>query len=285
MTVDPLARLVDLPGATFAMGTDDPWTYPGDGEGPVRTVELSPYSISATTVTNDEFAAFVEATGHTTTAEAEGWSFVFAGHLPDDFAETRGVVGAEWWRQVFSADWRHPEGPDSSLAGRDDHPVVHVSWFDAAAFATWAGARLPTEAEWEHAARGGLEGARLPWGDDLVVDGGHRCNIWTGTFPTEDTAEDGWAGTCPVGAFAPNGFGLHNCSGNVWEWCTDWFTTTHPGERPLVDPPGPAFGTHRVVKGGSFLCHDSYCHRYRVGARSATTQDSTTGHQGFRLAR
>ena len=285
MGADPLVRLVDLPGGRFRMGTDDPDRYPGDGEGPVRDVELAPFSISATAVTTAEFAAFVDATGHVTTAEEEGWSFVFGGHLPDDFPETRGVVGAEWWRQVHGADWRHPEGPHSDLAGRADHPVAHLSWFDATAFAGWAGARLPTEAEWEYAARGGLDQARLPWGADLMPDGQHRCNIWTGTFPGEDTAEDGYAGTCPVDAFAPNGYGLYNCSGNVWEWCADWFATAHPAVRPLVDPAGPPFGTDRVVKGGSFLCHDTYCHRYRPAARSATTPESTSSHQGFRLAR
>ena len=285
MGADPLVRLGDLPGGRFRMGTDDPDRYPGDGEGPVRDVELAPFSISATAVTTAEFAAFVAAAGHVTTAEEEGWSFVFGGHLPDDFPETRGVVGAEWWRQVHGADWHHPEGPHSDLAGRADHPVAHLSWFDATAFAGWAGARLPTEAEWEYAARGGLDQARLPWGADLMPDGQHRCNIWTGTFPGEDTAEDGYAGTCPVAAFAPNGYGLYNCSGNVWEWCADWFATAHPAERPLVDPAGPPFGTDRVVKGGSLLCHDTYCHRYRPAARSAMTPESTTSHQGFRLAR
>ena len=284
MGTDPLARLVDLPGGIFRMGGDDPDRYLDDGEDPVRDVKLSPFAISATAVTTAEFASFVEATGHRTTAEIETWSFVFGGHLPDDFPETRGVVGAEWWRQVHGADWRHPEGPHSDLDGRADHPVVHPSWFDAVAFSEWAGGRLPTEAEWEYAARGGLDQARLPWGDDLMPGGEHRCNIWTGTFPSEDTAEDGYAGTCPVDAFAPNGFGLHNCSGNVWEWCADWFATRHPGERPLVDPTGPPLGTDRVVKGGSFLCHDSYCYRYRPAARSATAPVDTTCHRGLRLA-
>ena len=239
---------------------------------------------SATTATNNEFAAFAAATGHHTTAEDEGWSYVFAGHLPDEFPDTRGVVGAEWWRQVFGADWRHPEGPGSNLADRADHPVVQVSWFDAVAFATWAGGRLPTEAEWEFTARGGLDQVRLPWGDEMRPGGEHRCNIWTGTFPVEDTAEDGYAGTCPVDAFEPNGYGLFNCSGNVWEWCNDYFSSRHPVERPLLDPAGPPMGVDRVAKGGSHLCHDSYCNRYRPGARLGTTPDSTTGHQGLRLA-
>ena len=284
MTVDPLARMVGLPGGTFQMGSEDPGGYPSDGEGPIREVRLSPFRISATPATNDEFAAFAAATGHHTTAEDEGWSYVFAGHLPDEFPDTRGVVGAEWWRQVFGADWRHPEGPGSNLADRADHPVVQVSWFDAVAFATWAGGRLPTEAEWEFTARGGLDQVRLPWGDEMRPGGEHRCNIWTGTFPVEDTAEDGYAGTCPVDAFEPNGYGLFNCSGNVWEWCNDYFSSRHPVERPLLDPAGPPMGVDRVAKGGSHLCHDSYCNRYRPGARLGTTPDSTTGHQGLRLA-
>ena len=285
--MDPLAGMVDLPGGDFRMGNDEDG-YPSDGEGPVRTVALSPFSISATAVTTAGFAAFVDATGHQTIAERDGWSFVFAGHLPDDFGETRGVVGAEWWRQVFGADWRHPEGPHSDLEERADHPVVHVSWFDAVAFAEWAGGRLPTEAEWEYAARGGLESKRLPWGDENQPDGpdAHRFNIFTGTFWSDDDGADGWPGTCPVDWFAPNGFGLHECSGNVWEWTADWFTASHRPDGPdgpPRDPRGPSMGVNRVLKGGSFLCHDSYCHRYRLAARTSSTPDSTTGHQGFRI--
>jgi formylglycine-generating enzyme required for sulfatase activity len=284
---------IDLPGGTFLMGNEE-GAYPSDGEGPVRPVHLSPFAISATTVTTAEFSAFVDATGHRTIAEREGWSFVFVGHLPDDFDETRGVVGAEWWRQVFDADWRHPEGPHSDLADRSDHPVVHVSWFDAAAYASWVGGRLPTEAEWEFAARGGLEQKRLPWGNENQADGpdDHRFNIFTGTFWSHDDAADGWAGTCPVDAYSPNAYGLYNCSGNVWEWTADWFTASHrrppttnpTPDQPVVDPTGPQMGMNRVLKGGSFLCHDSYCHRYRLAARASSTPDSTTGHQGFRIA-
>ena len=267
------------------MGSDNPRSYQSDGEGPVREVVVKPFSISATAVTNEEFLEFTQETSYATTAEKEGWSFVFSGHLPPEFPATRGVLGAEWWRQVYDAHWRNPEGPDSSIVDRGNHPVVHVSWFDAVAFAEWAGARLPTEAEWEFAARGGLDQCDLPWGNELIVDGKHRCNIWTGVFPMEDTAEDGYAGTCPVDAFEPNKFGLFNCSGNVWEWCSDWFSTQFGDVRPVVNPQGAQIGTNRVIKGGSFLCHDSYCHRYRLGARSSTTPDSSTGHQGIRLAR
>ena len=282
-------RRIDLPGGSFLMGNEDEDAYPADGEGPVRSVHLSPFAISSTSVTTAEFATFVDTTGHRTTAELEGWSFVFAGHLPDDFDETRGVVGAEWWRQVFGADWRHPEGPQSDLADRGDHPVVHMSWFDAVAYAEWVGGRLPTEAEWEYAARGGLEHKRLPWGDENQPGGAddHRFNIFTGTFWSHDDGADGWAGTCPVDAFEPNGYGLYNCSGNVWEWTADWFTASHRpdgSDGTLVDPNGPPMGVNRVLKGGSFLCHDSYCHRYRLAARTSSTPDSTTGHQGFRIA-
>ena len=278
------SQFIELEGGTFHMGSENPKSYQADGEGPVREVFVDSFSISATAVTNEEFSIFVNETSYITTAEKEGWSFVFSGHLPIDFPDTRGVVGAEWWRQVHNADWKKPEGPNSHIDDRQNHPVVHVSWFDAVAFAEWAGGRLPTEAEWEFAARGGLDQSELPWGNDLMLEGEHRCNIWTGTFPNEDTAEDGYAGTCPVDAFKPNRFGIFNCSGNVWEWCSDWFSTQFGNERPLVNPKGAKFGTHRVIKGGSFLCHDSYCHRYRVGARSSTTPDSSTGHQGIRLA-
>ena len=287
MDADPLDGLIELPEGTFEMGNEEN-AYPADGEGPVREVTLSGFAISATAVTTAEFAEFVGATGHRTTAEVEGWSFVFAGLLPDDFPPTRGVLGAEWWRQVEGADWRHPEGPDSRLTADGDrwhHPVVHVSWLDAVGFAAWADGRLPTEAQWEYAARGGLDQKRLPWGDEIAPNGRHRCNIFTGTFPVEDTAEDGWAGTCPVDEYEPNGYGLYNCSGNVWEWCADWFTAHHSNEDSLPDPSGPPMGLDRVAKGGSYLCHDSYCHRYRVGARLGLLPDSTLGHHGFRLAR
>lgn len=278
------ARWVALPGGTFLMGADDEAVYPADGEGPIREVTLRPFRISATAVANDDFAAFATETHYITDAERYGWSFVFAGLLPDDFPETRGVAAAPWWRQVEGADWRHPFGSQSNLSGLEDHPVVHVSFDDALAYCAWSGARLPTEAEWEYAARGGLSQQRYPWGNDLTPDGEHRCNVWQGDFPKSNTAADGYYGTAPVTAFAPNGYGLHNMSGNAWEWCSDWFSATHHRTAPRTDPAGPSFGTHRVIRGGSYLCHASSCFRYRVAARSANTPDSTSGNTGFRVA-
>ena len=261
------------------MGSDDP-TFPLDHEGPVRPVDVEPFAIDRFAVSNERFAAFVEATGYVTEAERFGWSFVFHSFLPDDHPATRAVAAAPWWRVVEGAYWRRPCGPHSDLDGRLDHPVVHVSWHDARAFAVWAGGRLPTEAEWEYAGRGGLEQKRFPWGDRLVAGKRHRCNVWQGEFPKRDHARDGFSGTAPVTAFEPNGFGLHNVVGNVWEWCEDlWQKVNGPDE-----PPGGTHDAARVMKGGSYLCHASYCNRYRLSARSSSTADSATGHVGFRIA-
>ncbi|WP_431039372.1 formylglycine-generating enzyme family protein [Streptomyces sp. P6-2-1] len=275
---------VALDGGTFLMGTQDAEGFAADGEGPVREVRLSPFRIGTLAVTNARFAAFVAATGHVTEAERFGWSFVFAGFLP---AALRRVSprpeATPWWCGVSGATWRAPEGPGSDLAARGDHPVVHVGWSDAAAYCRWAGGRLPTEAEWEYAARGGLPQRRYPWGDELTPGGEHRCNIWQGRFPTQNTAADGYRGTAPADAFPPNGYGLHNVAGNVWEWCADRWTTEHSA-RPASDPRGPRRGTSRVMRGGSYLCHHSYCNRYRVAARTSNTPDSTAGNLGFRCA-
>jgi formylglycine-generating enzyme required for sulfatase activity len=275
---------VDVPAATFRMGDDSVWAYPGDGEGPVHTVALDAFRIDRFAVTNDSFARFVEATGWATDAERFGWSFVFAGLLPADFPDTRAVVGAEWWRQVFGADWRHPEGPHSDVAARADHPVVHVSWRDAIAYCRWTGTRLPTEAEWERAARGGREGEAFPWGDDLEPGGEHRMNVFQGSFPDSNTGGDGFLGTAPVDAFPANDLGLHNMTGNVWEWCADWFAVDAYAEHDASNPHGPAHGEQRVQRGGSYLCHLSYCRRYRVSARYGSEPASSTGNAGFRVA-
>jgi sulfatase modifying factor 1 len=278
--------MVRLPGGTFRMGTEDGEGFPSDGEGPVREVTLGGFLIDRCAVTKDDFARFVARTGYVTEAERFGWSFVFAGLLPAAARRNlRRADRAPWWGAMPGAYWAAPEGAGSGLTGRGDHPVVHVSWSDAVAYATWAGKRLPTEAEWEYAARGGLDQARYPWGNELTPGGEHRCNIWQGRFPVKNTAEDGYAGTAPVNAFAPNGFGLHNVAGNVWEWCADWFSPTWHVEGPHTNPAGPPGGATRVMRGGSYLCHDSYCNRYRVGARSSNTPDSSGGNLGFRCAR
>jgi len=265
------------------MGDESEWAYPGDGEGPLHEVILGAFAIDRHAVTNDAFSSFVDATGHVSDAERDGWSFVFGGFLSDDFPDTRAVVGAEWWRQVFGADWRHPEGPRTSIADRMDHPVVHVSWIDAQAYCAWSGTRLPTEAEWEYAARAGSR-TPFPWGDELEPNGEHRMNVFQGGFPTENACADGFAGTAPVDAFSPNGFGLYNMTGNVWEWCEDWYDARFYARSPRSGPRGPDIGTHRVMRGGSYLCHHSYCRRYRVSARQGSEPASSTGNVGFRVA-
>jgi sulfatase modifying factor 1 len=274
-----------LAGGEFLMGSADEFAYPGDGEGPVRRVRVDPFWIDACAVSTAGFADFVEATGYVTEAERFGWSFVFAGLLPDDFPPTRGVAQAPWWRQVEGAAWRHPEGPHSDLDGRLNHPVLHVSWTDAERFCAWAGKRLPTEAEWEYAARGGLEGCVFPWGDELEPGGEHRMNVWQGTFASENTCADGYYGTCPAEAFPPNGYGLHNMTGNVWEWCADWFSPDFHTREKRTNPQGPGQGTRKTSRGGSYLCHHSYCLRYRVAARNALEPESSTGNVGFRCVR
>lgn len=275
--------LVTVPGGTFWMGSPLGEGYEADGESPRHKVTVRTVQVAAVAVTNAAYAAFCDATGHVTLAERDGWSFVFGGLLPDGFPPTRGVAAAPWWRQVEGADWRHPEGPQSSVEDRPDHPVVHVTWDDAVAFCEWSRTRLPTEAEWEHAARGGLDRKRFPWGNDLEPGGTHLMNVFQGDFPGRNTCADGFAGTAPVRSFPANGYGLHEMTGNVWEWCADWFDARTYTPAPGTDPTGPPRGTARVMRGGSYLCHHSYCTRYRVAARSSSTPDSTSGNVGFRV--
>src|SRR5512133_563098 len=277
-------NMAQLPEGVFLMGSEDRLAYPDDGEGPVRSVRLSAFRLDLFAVTNAGFSRFVDDSGYVTEAERIGWSLVFAGLLPDGFQPARGVGRAPWWRQVEGADWRHPEGPGSSLEDRDDHPVVHVTWNDARAYASGAGKRLPTEAEWEYAARGGLEGEPYPWGRELEPGGEHRMNVWQGRFPRQNTVADGYYGTAPVHAFAPNAFGLYNMTGNTWEWCADWFSATFHTRDRRTNPKGPQAGTHKTIRGGSYLSHASHCRHYRVSARTALAPDTSSGDVGFRCA-
>ena len=255
-----------------------------DAEGPARTVKVRPFAIDPFAVTNRWFGDFAAATGHVSDAERWGWSYVFHSFIGADGRALERPATAPWWRKVEGATWRAPRGPGSSLEGLLDHPVVHVSWNDAQAFAAWAGGRLPREAEWEYAAKGGLQGARYPWGDDEPSDEApFRCNIWQGSFPEEDTGRDGYAGTAPVGAFPPNGFGLHQMVGNVWQWCADPFRLRSLSRRLLARDQAARAAGERLLKGGSYLCHRSYCHRYRIAARIGSPPDTTTGNMGFRL--
>lgn len=268
------------------MGSDEPEPHPGDGEGPTRTVSIGRFELAQTPVTNTQFAAFVEETGFRTVAEVEGTAFVFVGHQADAGGERDEMPMEEpWWRLVPAADWRHPEGPSSDIEDRPDHPVVQVAWMDAIAYCQWSGCRLPTEAEWEYAARGGLEQARYPWGDETPTGDPLRANVWHGPFPDQDPQATGPVGTVAGMSFEPNGYGLYQMVGNVWEWCTDWFDATFHRDEQRVNPTGPTAGVRRVVRGGSYLCHPSYCDRSRVAARSSRLPDASAGNLGFRVVR
>ena len=287
-TSGSVADMVKLDGGAFLMGTEDDEGFPQDGEGPIRQVSLDPFYVDVYPVTNSQFLEFTSATGYRTDAEKFGWSFVFQGHIPPERHTElirQRAAGVPWWCQVMGADFRHPEGPDSTIDSRADYPVVHVSWNDAAAYCQWAGKRLPTEGEWEYASRGGLEQKTYPWGNDLTPDGRHLCNIWQGTFPTHDAGEDGFTAVAPAQAYPPNGYGLYAITGNAWEWCADWFDPRYHVTATRSNPVGPPRGSTKVMKGGSYLCHRSYCNRYRVAARTSNTPDSTTTNISFRCVR
>src|SRR3984957_7882756 len=284
VTAGSTVDMVLLDGGRFLMGSESPDAFAADGEGPVREVLLDPFYISKFPVTNEQFAEFIARTGYVTDAQRWGWSFVFRNHVPE---AQRGpaLAATPWWLRVDGADWAHPEGPDDSAQAHPAHPVVQVSWNDAQAYCDWAGARLPTEAEWEFGARGGLEQKTYPWGDDLMPGGRHMCNIWQGSFPDIDRVEDGFSAPAPVDSFASNGYGLYTVMGNVWEWCADCFDAQWHRTATRVNPVGPPAGATHVMKGGSYLCHASFCFRYRNAARTANTPDSAPGNIGFRVVR
>ncbi|MDE0189032.1 MAG: formylglycine-generating enzyme family protein [bacterium] len=293
MITSPDHRQVWLPGGEFAMGSDH--HYPE--EGPVRAARVDPFGTDIHPVTNRQFRRFMEATGHVTLAERPPDPAVYPEAHPEDlvpgslvFRMTPGPVNLgefwRWWAWTPGADWRHPRGPGSSLDGLWDHPVVHVAYQDAAAYAAWAGMGLPTEAEWEFAARGGLDRAEFTWGDDDPQETAPLANTWQGRFPYENTEVDGWVHTSPVGAYPPNGYGLYDMAGNVWEWTSDAYglpSDGHPAS-PCCAPQTASDDTDptRVIKGGSHLCTIQYCFRYRPAARQSQTIDTSTSHIGFR---
>jgi len=298
------SNMLWIPGGEFLMGSDR--HYPE--EAPAHKVAVDGFWMDACTVTNREFARFVEATGHVTLAERPANPDDYPGALPELLAPSSAMFSKPpapvnladcyiWWVYRQGADWRHPQGPDSSIEGLDDHPVVHVAFEDAAAYAKWAGKELPTEAEWEFAARGGLDGAEFVWGEELVPGGRHMANTWQGQFPWQNLCEDGFEGTSPVGAFPANGYGLYDMAGNVWQWTDDWYrdhgeidspccTMTNPRgatEQESLDPGQPQVKIPRkVMKGGSYLCAPNYCRRYRPAARMAQPIDTSTSHLGIR---
>ncbi|MGN8648089.1 formylglycine-generating enzyme family protein [Gracilibacillus sp. HCP3S3_G5_1] len=275
--------MVLLEGGEYLMGTDDAEGFKTDGEGPVQKVKVDPFYIDIHTVTNQQFKEFVEDTGYKTEAEQYGWSFVFYQFVPEDFpGKLQQVPQTPWWFATEQSYWYQPEGIGSTIEDRMDHPVIHVSWNDAVAYCKWAGKRLPTEKEWEYAARGGLEQKKFPWGDELTPNGEHYCNIWQGEFPRHNTKEDGYVGTAPAKSFPTNGYGLYNVSGNVWEWCADTFDINRNGK---IDQEKVNGNISKVMRGGSYLCHRSYCNRYRVAARSSNTVDSSSGNIGFRCVK
>lgn len=311
---DNTEGMVLIPGGTFLMGADNEQARPD--EYPKHKVSVDGFWMDATEVTNAQFRAFVEATGYVTTAERKpDWEELKkqlppgTPRPPEELLVASSLVFTapaypvrlnnvgQWWSWVQGANWRQPEGPGSSVVGKEDYPVVHVSWDDAVAYAKWAGKRLPTEAEWEWAARGGLEEKTYPWGDEHVEAGKPKANAWQGRFPDKNTLKDQYYDAAPVKSFPVNGYGLYDMAGNVWEWCADWYRhdyyKTIDRKEGIKNPQGPSSSLDpdepmvpkRVQRGGSFLCHDSYCSSYRVSARMKSSQDTGLSHTGFRCVK
>jgi len=306
--------MVKIPAGTFMMGGNNDQASPD--EYPRHKVSVDGFWMDETEVTNRQFAEFVKATGYITTAEQKpDWEELKKDlppgtPKPDEsllvpasmvFLPSEGPVNlndyGQWWVWKEGANWRHPHGPGSDITGMEEYPVVHISWYDALAYCKWAGKRLPTEAEWEWAARGGLTDNIFPWGNEAVNDGAPKTNSWDGTFPYENTNRDGYFYTAPVRSFKPNGYGLYNMAGNVWEWCSDWYRADYYKmvnlTEGIANPQGPSdsfdpdepFAHKKTIRGGSFLCNDGYCSGYRVSRRMKTTPDSGMEHLGFRCVR
>ncbi|MCZ6652027.1 MAG: formylglycine-generating enzyme family protein [Planctomycetota bacterium] len=311
---DNIPGMVWIPGGEFTMGGDDEYAW--SDEVPLHRVRVAGFWMDATEVTNGQFRKFVQANSYITTAERAPKLADIMSQLPpgtpapreEDLVAASAVFVSPgrpvsrsnpglWWAWTKGANWRHPEGPDSSIDGKDHHPVVHVSWFDAVAYAKWAGKRLPTEAEWEFAARGGLVDKTYVWGEERASSSKPQANLWQGTFPHKNTKQDGYIRTAPVKSFPANGYGLFDMAGNVWEWCADWYRhDTYPrraSDAVVINPQGPndsfdpqeRHAPKRVQRGGSFLCQDSYCAGYRPSARMKTTPDTSLSHSGFRCVR
>lgn len=306
-TIAPPAGMVHIPGGSFTMGSDSHYAE----EAPAHRVTVGDFWIDRYAVTNADFRRFVEATGYVTLCERHANPADYAGADPSMCAPASCVFvkpahpvnmsnAYNWWTYIFGANWRHPEGPDSSIEGRDADPVVHVAFEDVEAYAAWIGKSLPTEAQWEFAARGGLEGAEFAWGDELTPHGKYMANTWQGNFPMDNLCLDGFDFRAPVGSFPPNGYGLYDMIGNVWEWTRDWYGAFHGSEKACcgqIDPRGGKRSAsydpglkdlhipRKVIKGGSFLCAYNYCRRYRPAARMAQAIDSSTNHLGFRLCK
>lgn len=290
-----------IKGGTFTMGSEDGAT----DEKPLHEVTVKSFFMDKTEVTNEQFAEFVKATNYVTLAERPLTAKELPGLLPEFEGKTvslcyrppKGAVNLrdalQWWAPVIGANWRHPDGPETDIIGKEKHPVVHVCWDDAQAYCKWAGKRLPTEAEWEFAARGGLEKARYIWGNEFSPNGKWMTNTWQGKFPHENTGEDGFKGLAPAGSFQANGYGLFDMAGNVWEWCSDWYLPDYYAKSPKDNPPGPTTSfdpdepgvMKHTTRGGSWMCSDSYCRGYRPSARMKTSPDTGLANTGFRCVK